>query len=674
MAKDYTTLSDEELNRLIQEETANNRPAVPTTTGLDVAKAALGGASSGATGVLGFVPEVASLPLQAMGMKSPMASMRETFQVPDEPKSGIEQGMYRFMEGFTPAAATALPAYAAGPLVGTTATVGSGLLGGFSNMAAKGMFPESPLMQTLVNLTPAGLASLASKVRTNVPTTGKPSVSNETGMTLTAGQRSGNEALLRQEAAVAKSEGGSAIFKRAGLANVASAEDFANKIQQFAKNPNLTTTQIAEGTEAAFNYQNNRVLNKFRVDNRNNFNAAKTEAGDARIFNTSNVNRVLDEEIQKYSAEGMPLDLQAYAANLKRVKSNLSKEAEPNLIVDAQGKPLGAQPQAETAKLTIEELQKNLESWGKAAKTGSYSEGSVQLGNIANGSLKKLSRDVLNAFRQDLDAANLQGVPGAQKLTLAREEFKKGLQTVKDFQEQSLVKFFSKPNDPTAVVERLQSASPTERVAMFKVLENSRPEILDSLRSRALSGIVQDSNGDATKLLAGLKNVVKQKSEAGSLNTNDFLFNTSAEKAKANILIRDLESITKRPTGSPESMRAQVQGITAEASAVGGGWTVGKAVAAVQDTMNMVAGSANSSEKLAWMMTSPEGRSMLRYLANQKTSNKPLPQTYADSMNFFARSFAAPAVTNRAQDLSVNPLESITDAQLEERIKALQGQ
>jgi len=121
-------------------------------------------------------------------------------------------------------------------------------------------------------------------------------------------------------------------------------------------------------------------------------------------------------------------------------------------------------------------------------------------------------------------------------------------------------------------------------------------------------------------------------------------------------LLKDLDTINRKPAGAAESIGAQVQGITTEASAVAGGWTIGKAVATIQDTMNLVSGAASSSEKLAWMMTNPQGKDMLRYLANQKVSNKPLPQTYADSLNFLAKYTAAGAVpTARGEDLSMEP-------------------
>lgn len=696
MAKDYADLSDEELNRRIAELTGGTT-TTQGTTARSAGSAALGGASSGATGLLGFIPEVLSIPFQAAGRGaptvpgtdislggSPTQAMRQTFQVPEEPRSGLEQGIYRFTEGFTPAAAVALPSYAAGPLVGTVATVGSGLLGGLSNMAAKGIFPESPTMQTLVNLLPAGLAGVASRVRTNVPTTGKPSVSEETGIPMTSGQRRGAETALREEQAVAKTEGGAPVFQRFGLAQVRSAEDFANKIQDFSANPNLTATQINEGVIDAVNYQNSKIVNKFRAQNRVNFGAAEKVAGKEKIFTTNNLNSTLDNQIAYYSSEQMPAELRAVADKLKDLKGRMAKAEEPSVVLGPDGKPAYVVPE-EAQKLSIAELQKNLESWGKAAKTGEFSmPGGTDnvFKGVAPGTVKNISRQVLKGFRDDLDAAVLSNVKGAKELTKARDDFKVGLKELDAYAETPLIKKFMKDNasaiDATETVTYLTKASPTERVVMLNLLDQSRPDIVSSLRNRTMQQVIEDSKGDTTSLLNNLKAVTAQKSEQGAVGLNDFLFKTPKEKAKVGVLVRDLESITKKPVGSAESMQAQVQGITTEAAAVSGGWTVGKAVAAIQDTMNVVSGSANSAEKLAWMMTNPQGQTMLRYLADQKTSNKPLPQTYADTMNFMAKSFAAPAVTNRSGALPGQVqqpgFESLSDEELNRRIQELQGQ
>jgi hypothetical protein len=656
-------------------------------------KAAFSGATSGVTNLLGFGPEVASIPLQAAGQGaptipgtdislggSPTAKMRETFQIANEPKSGIEQAIYRFTEGAAPAAALATPAYFGGPIVGTLAVGGAALVGGLSNLAAKGLFPESSTGQMLVGVLPGLFTGAAGAVRRNVPSTAKPSVSTETGIPMTGGQRTGSERLLRTEADVAKAEGGTPIFQRFGLAQADSAEDFASKIQQFSANKNLTATDINKGVIDAVNYQNNRIVNKFRAQNRVNFSAAEKVAGNERIFETNGLNKTLDDQISYYSAEGMPIELKQVADQLRGLKNQMSKQAEPSLVLGADGKPAFVTAE-QTQKLTIAELQKNLESWGKAAKTGEFSmPGGTDnvFKGVAPGTVKGIARKVLNGFRDDLDTAVQGNVKGAKELSKARDDFKDGLKQLDSYAETPFIKKFMKDNpsalDPTETVQYLTQATPTERVVMLNLLDSNRPDIVASLRSRTMQQVLDDAKGDTTKLLTNLKNITAQKSEAGALGLNDFLFKTPGEKAKVKVLVRDLESITKKPVGPSESLQSQMQGTTTEVAAVGGGWTVGKAVAAVQDTLNMVSGSANSAEKLAWMMTNPQGQTMLRYLADQKVTNKPLPQTYADTLNFLSKYSAVGAVPAAREQLPETTQPSGDLDAVRRRIKELEEQ
>jgi hypothetical protein len=649
-------------------------------------KALVGGAQAGATNLMAFPAEVASIPLQAAGSAapfsmsaSPTAMARETFQIPEEPKTGVEQFLYRFGEGAAPAMAFATPSYLAGPVVGTIATGTAGLVGGLSNVAAKGIFPESPTGQMLVGFMPGLFTSVAGRVRRNVPETGKPSVSSDTGIPMTSGQRTGSEAALREEAAVAKTTGGAPIFQRFGLNQSNSAEDFASKIQQFSANKDLPATDISKGVIDAVNYQNTRLVNRFRANNKVNFGAAKKVAGDEPIFGTDNLNSVLDNQIALYSSDKMPLELRSVADSLSRLKNTMTKKAEPSVILNEQGQPATVIPE-QAQKLTIDELQKNLESWGKAAKTGEYSlPGGTDnvFKGVAPGTIKGIARQVLNGFKDDLDTAANSNIKGAAELQKARNSFRDGLKELDSYAETPFIKTFMKDNetalDATKAVDILKNVTPTERVVMLRLLENNRPDIISSVRNQQMSDLIEANKGDPAGLLNGFKEVLKTKSEKGAIGLNDFLFPTAKEKAQTAMLVRDLESITKKPVGATESFGAQVRGITTDAAAVGGGWTVAKAVSVVQDVMNGVSGSANSAEKLAWMMTSPQGKDVLRYLANQKVTNKPLPQTLADSLNFLGKYSAISTIpTARQGDLSMPP--QIDMNALEQRIKELEQQ
>ena len=630
-------------------------------------RALVGGAQAGATGLLSFPAEVASIPLQAAGQAapfgmsaSPTAIARQQFRIPAEPKEGVEQFLYRFSEGAVPAMAAASPSFVAGPAIGAAATGTAGLIGGLSNVAAKYLFPESPTGQLAVGLLPGAAAGIAGAVRRNVPTTGKPSVSEETGIPMTAGQRTGAEGPLRTEAAVSTQEGAVPIFRQFRLNQANTAEDFANKIQQFSANPNLTATDINKGVIDAVNFQNNRLVNRFRAQNRVNFTNAKKVAGDDPIFGTDNLNSVLDDQIAMYSSDKMPLELRAVAERLSTLKASVNKQAQPSIVLGPDGQPAAVAP-AQTQKLTIDELQKNLESWGKAAKTGEYSiPGGTDnvFKGIAPGTVKNIARQVLNGFRGDLDAAVTSGVRGAKELQRARDQFREGLRELDAYAETPILKTFMKDNasaiDPTDSVRIIANATPTERIVLVNLLKNNRPDIIESMRRTQMEELITSSQGNPEALLSNLRQVVNQKSQQGSVGLNDFFFPTKGEQAQAKVLIRDLESITKKPVGPAESMTSQIQGIAPQAGAVIGNWTVGKAISVVQDTMNAVSGAAGSAEKLAWMMTNPQGRDMLRYLSAQKATNKPLPQTYVDSLNFLAKYSAVGAVpTTRDADLSL---------------------
>jgi hypothetical protein len=137
---------------------------------------------------------------------------------------------------------------------------------------------------------------------------------------------------------------------------------------------------------------------------------------------------------------------------LKQLKGSMTKQAEPSLIVRPDGKPAVVIPE-QGQKLTIDELQKNLESWGKAARTGEYSmPGGTDniFKGIAPGTIKYVSRQVLNGFKGDLDAAVSSNIKGATELRKARDQFRDGLKELDAYAETPFVKAFMKDN-PSAL-------------------------------------------------------------------------------------------------------------------------------------------------------------------------------------------------------------------------------
>jgi len=228
----------------------------------------------------------------------------------------------------------------------------------------------------------------------------------------------------------------------------------------------------------------------------------------------------------------------------------------------------------------------------------------------------------------------------------------------------------------------LQNATPTERVTMFQVLQNSRPEILDSLRSRALGNVIEQSGGDLTKLFTSLKDIAKQKAEAGAINTNDFLFQTPLEKAKVNTLIRDLETVTRK-VEIPKEPASALSRNTGEAAGVGLGYKARMATNFAQDAWDSISGAVSSPEKLAWMMTNPNGQSLIREAARLKAGQK-LPTQMKSSLDYLSSDAligGTVSATAQAQGresgqaLQAAPAgETVTREQIQQRLKELQQQ
>ena len=183
-------------------------------------------------------------------------------------------------------------------------------------------------------------------------------------------------------------------------------------------------------------------------------------------------------------------------------------------------------------------------------------------------------------------------------------------------------------------------------------------------------------------MFTSLKDIAKQKAEAGAINTNDFLFQTPLEKAKVNTLIRDLETVTRK-VEIPKEPASALSRNTGEAAGVGINYKARLAVNFAQDSWDTISGAVASPEKLAWMMTSPNGQSMIREAARLKAGQK-LSTQMKSSLDFLASdaliggTVSATAQTQgreSGQALQAAPAgESVTREQLQQRLKELEQQ
>lgn len=626
----------------------------------------LKGMNRGAVGLMTLPAEVASLPYNlyqsATGGEtfSPYQRISEVLGI-SKPKQGDVAGT--FGEG-------AVGGLGYGP--------SAAMVGGLTNIAVKGLSPDSPMGQLGISLVLPTAASIVATRRANVQQGYKPS-EGETGATLTKGQATGGEKALHNEAEISGIVQGRPAFKALESAQSAHLKDYADKIQQFTNRKDLSATEIRSGVVGEMNKASDAVLNKFRATNRVNFDAARVSAGDARLFSTDNVIAAIDKKIALYSEPTMPPELQAIASGLKELKDNFITPAIPSktvssTIVDSSGKPVSTTVIPEVAqinkKLTIDELQKHLESLANAAKTGSYSTPGAKTNSFSGatpGTIKGIVRDILKGFKEDLDAANLDGIPGSAELIKARDSFRNGIKTMNDFASQPLVKKLNLESEnsitPEATVKGLLQAPPTERKAILALVETAKPEIYQSLRHRAMQELLNKSNS-AEGLATTMANVRKQVLNERIGNTSDgipfddFLFPTAGEKAKFLKLTNDLELIARK-SSSNNSMNINPMNPASDISSVAGGSIARYATRAAIDVWRII--TAQSPEKISIAMTSPNAATTIAQLARYKAL-QPIPKDLIDKLAPF---------TQLEKNLSVGGLSSAAQSRKQEPGAAL---
>lgn len=516
-----------------------------------------------------------------------------------------------------------------GAIVGGTA----GMLG---NIAAKEMFPSSPTAQALFQLAiPSGQTAIRMRGQ-SVPSTltaaetQPPVVSKETGIPMTYGQQTGDVSELFKETQVAKTLRGAPIADAFKVAQAQSADEFFANLQKFQSNPNLNAKEITKGVFDAYDAYATKLQRQFKATNTQNFNAAKKAAGNANVVPTNNVQTTIDRLITQYDNPEIP-GRDSIIASLKRIRQELTTTTKTGgMLVDERGIPLTPETTSVTPNnISIDRLQQNLNAWGDAAFKGTFStpvSSKSEFADIAPGTVKGMARQVLGAFKSDLDEAAVSGVRGADQLQKARDSFRDNLRTITEYSSKPLVKYFDEPTSEALtaenVVQKFIRLPPSQKAEAALVVKDARPDIWDSLRLQGLNQILSKARVGET-VAAGspkfdLRTALK---DLGKLDDSDiqWLFPTKAEKNDFRAGLLSLQKIQKQanlfdPTVG--RLREAEQAAEQVAGAVGGA-TKKYGTQAFISSLRFLVGTADE-QKLAAMMFNPNGRVLLRELAKDK--------------------------------------------------------
>jgi hypothetical protein len=611
----------------LEEETKRRAMEKASSTGDDSFDAtqamkafAFGAASAGIDiTALPFIP--GDIVNEIVGTEGPKAgeTYKKAFKQQKETDFPGYERFFRFGEGAAPGAGFG---FAAGGPVG--AVVG-GLGGGIANVSAKELFPESPVGQMVVQMAaPTGGGMLRAR-KSAIPSTERavtPSIDPDTGLPITAGQRTGSPELLAEEQRVRGTLQGAPAAQQFDKAQAQSFEDFFDNIQQLQTSKKLTDTEISTGIIEEYDKFNRGLINKFKAQNTANFTNAKKTAGNADIIPTTNVQKEIDSLIAQYDNPEVP-GLQAIASSLKKIKQELTTtEKTGGLILSEKGVPLI--PETITTKasnINIDRLQQNLSAWGDAAYRGTFASPGRNVSEFADASpgvVKGIARRVLTAFKNDLDEAAQSGVKGAAALKSARDAYAKNINAINEVAARPLNKYFdvASPSSlvPETVVKKFINLPPSQKAEVASVLQSTRPDIWENLRERGFQTLMDKARNKGAAANEPKFNLSRFSEKLGELDDPavSWLFPTKQEKNQFKAGLKLLQKVNQKGSFSDPTKGEMANALRAmqEGGGALGGAKIKYGLQFLTDAVRSVIGTADD-RKLSYLMFSPNGRQLI---------------------------------------------------------------
>lgn len=493
------------------------------------------------------------------------------------------RGAYEFGEAGAPAAALSaagLPGLFGRSAPGVTAEFG---VAGGTGVLASSVAPDSPLAQFVLQSSPyaikGGLTSARGLI--NRPSGEVPANIDELLRVgrMTPGQATGSRAQLATEA---RTEAATKIGEAGNLFRQAQAQDvtgFLDNVFKRSTSEALDPQTAANTAFSAFNNYGKALSSRLRSDASKDFRQAKASGG---MIDTTPVLSALDDWVATISPEVPGFEaIKASAAKIRDEYFIPAKEAEvvPSTILGPTGSPAAVRvtpaTPAGTREISIDRLQKNLSAWGEAAYSGKadFGKGNIFEG-VAPGQAKGAALSILRGFRDALDQAIDAGVPGAEKLKAARDNFKSNLAKIEEFSNYPLVKYFDMPTatskTPEEIIARMQAAKPSERILLANILKE-HPEgyaVFDTIRRNQLETLLDKSRKAAAGAAEGspdidLKTLLKElNNKKGDFN---YLFPDPAARQDALLAIQWLQKTAKKATefegGAANEVYATTRGL-----------------------------------------------------------------------------------------------------------------
>lgn len=475
--------------------------------------------------------------------------------------------------------------------------------GGFTTaqniaMRPQGQFPSVPETQSLLNVGP-----------------------------LTPGQLTLNRQQLATESRVAASPRAAEApeFFRTQAESV---QKYLDDLFTRSAQKTLSPEDLTKSVVTSFQNYGKALSTRLRSDANKDFKAAKGAGG---LVDTQPVLDVVQTRLQAIPPETPGFE--GLRSALGRIADEFTipevpPSVTPSTILGPTGQPVDVKvvpgTPAQAQKIDIDRLQKNLSAWGEAAYSGKadFGKGNIFEG-VAPGQAKAISLDVLRGYKQALDNAIQNGVPGADKLVQARDNFAANIQRIEEFANRPLVKAFDveRATDlvPEQVLTKLKNAPESQRAVLVNVLQNN-PEasvILDTIRRSTFDDIINKAQAPGAAATAPEFNIDVALRELNKKESDfKFLFQSKQDLNDAKLVLNYMRRAVQSETGGAATGMA---GSTAYATtkALGGNTQLANATKELTD---VIRDKITNSADFSAILFNPDSRDALLKLAKGKTT------------------------------------------------------
>ena len=459
------------------------------------------------------------------------------------------RGAYEFGAAAAPAAALT----AAG-LPGITGRAGMGAaaieapVAGATGVAASTIAPDSPAAQFALQASPYAIASGLRAGKSQLLKPEGMRTPADTGVLdvgkLTPGQFTGNrQQLAREERVRAAPESGD-LPRQFDIQQASDVRNYLTGLFNRAGDMNVDPVALTNQVWSSFNNFGSALSNQLKSQAKRDFTAAKNAGG---LVDTTPVLQMVDQQLAQLGPE-TPQN-SAFIAALRKIREEFVEPGQPAQTVQSTVLGPSGQPATTTVvpavpdkarNIDIDRLQKNISAWGEAAFKGAGSladvGGSDMFAGVAQGQVKNFARQVLRAYKDALDLAIDQGVPGADRLKTARDNFAKNIDKIEEFANYPITKTFDveRVTDlvPEDVAMKLATLPKSQQAIVFSTLGQQAPDVANQVRGILFQDVLNkaDIKGAAANtptfnIQAALKGI-----QSGDFN---FLFPTAADKADA---------------------------------------------------------------------------------------------------------------------------------------------